>query len=73
MAFSFFKKNKESEKEKKPATGSSRYYDLKVKEIIHETKDAITIVFEQPENKVNYKSGQFLTLIVNVDGKEVRR
>ncbi|MTI20701.1 ferredoxin--NADP reductase, partial [Fulvivirga sp. RKSG066] len=72
MAFSFFKKNKGSE-EKPASTGGSRYHDLKVKEIINETKDAITIVFEQPETKVNYKSGQFLTLITPVDGKEVRR
>lgn len=72
MAFSFFKKNKESEEQPK-STGSSRYHDLKVKEIIHETKDAISIVFEQPENKIQYKSGQFLTLIIPIDGKEVRR
>jgi len=72
MAFSFFKKNKESEN-KPAASGASRYHDLKVKEIIHETKDAITIVFNQPENKINYKSGQFLTLITPVEGKEIRR
>ncbi|SKC57754.1 ferredoxin--NADP reductase [Ohtaekwangia koreensis] len=70
MAFSFFKKS-----EKKEETHSGpHYYDLKVKTIINETKDAITIVFDQPAGKkINYKSGQFLTLIVNVQGKEVRR
>jgi len=72
MAFSFFKKNKSSE-EKPASSAGSRYHELKVKEIIQETKDAITVVFDQPENKINYKSGQFLTLIVPVDGKEVRR
>ena len=71
MAFSFFKKNKEEDK--KPAAGGSKYLNLKVKNIIKETKDAITIVFEQPAEKVNYKSGQFLTLINTIDGKEVRR
>jgi len=71
MAFSFFKKNKESED--KPKSSASRYLNLKVKEIISETKDAISIVFEQPEDNVEYKSGQFLTLIVPVDDKEVRR
>jgi ring-1,2-phenylacetyl-CoA epoxidase subunit PaaE len=69
MAFGLFKKS-----EKKEETHSGpRYHDLKVKEIIHETKDAISIVFEQPSTKVDYKSGQFLTLIVPVQGKEVRR
>src|SRR5688572_23350847 len=73
MAFSFFKK---SEKPKKEETHSSgpKYYDLLVKNIVQETKDAISIVFAHPAaGKINYKSGQFLTLIVNVNGKEVRR
>jgi ring-1,2-phenylacetyl-CoA epoxidase subunit PaaE len=69
MAFGFFKKS-----EKKEETHSGpKYYDLKVKNIIHETRDAISIVFEQPSLKIGYKSGQFLTLIVPVQGKEVRR
>jgi ring-1,2-phenylacetyl-CoA epoxidase subunit PaaE len=72
MAFGFFKK--EAKTEKKEETHGPRYVDLKVKEIIHETRDAITIVFEHPaERKIQYKAGQFLTLIVPVDGKEVRR
>lgn len=73
MAFSFFKKSKDKE-----APGNSnaglKYFDLVVKDIIKETADAITIVFEQPASgNIAYKSGQFLTLIVPVDGKEVRR
>jgi ring-1,2-phenylacetyl-CoA epoxidase subunit PaaE len=71
MAFSFFKK---SSKKEQPQSGSGpHYYDLKVKNIIQETKDAISIVFEQPQNKIQYKAGQFLTLITNINGKEVRR
>jgi len=69
--FGLFKKG-----DKKEETQSSgpRYYDLKVREIVQETKDAISIVFEQPSGgKINYKSGQFLTLIVPVQGKEIRR
>ncbi|HTF18410.1 MAG TPA: ferredoxin--NADP reductase [Chryseolinea sp.] len=90
MAFSFFKKSDKSAKSDKADqtdnTGGSaesrredahtgpRYYDLKVKDIVQETRDAITIVFEQPAGgKINYKSGQFLTLIAPVNGKEVRR
>ncbi|MBX2967055.1 MAG: ferredoxin--NADP reductase [Cyclobacteriaceae bacterium] len=71
MAFSFFKKS--AKKEAPATTSGSRYHDLPVKEIIRETKDAISIVFQQPEPKITYKSGQFLTLIVPIEGKEVRR
>ncbi len=73
MAFNFFKKSKDKEV---PAnsSGGLKYFDLVVKDIIKETADAITIVFEQPASgNIAYKSGQFLTLIVPVDGKEVRR
>ncbi|HYG00949.1 MAG TPA: ferredoxin--NADP reductase [Chryseosolibacter sp.] len=72
MAFSFFKKSDKPEKKNESHSGP-KYYDLKVKKIINETRDAITIVFEQPENKINYKSGQFLTLIISAQGKDVRR
>lgn len=71
MAFGLFKK---SEKKKEETGHGPHYHDLIVKDIIKETKDAITIVFEHPkEKKINYRSGQFLTLIVPVEGKEVRR
>lgn len=68
MAFGLFKKTPKKEE------NVQHYFDLKVKAIIHETKDAITIVFERPKSvKINYKSGQFLTLIVPIKGKDVRR
>ncbi len=74
MAFSFFKKpaaNKEEQQEKKSA--SVKYHTLKVREVIRETADAISIVFEQPEEKIPYKPGQFFTLIPTIEGKQVRR
>jgi ring-1,2-phenylacetyl-CoA epoxidase subunit PaaE len=72
MAFSFFKKSEKPKKEE--AHSGPRYYELQVKNIVQETKDAISIVFEQPSiGNINYKAGQFLTLISNVNGKEVRR
>lgn len=71
MAFSFFKKNKETKESN--STGGSKYFTLRVNNIINETKDAISIEFQQPDEKINYKSGQFLTLINEIDGKEVRR
>lgn len=70
MAFGLFKK---SEK-KNESSGGSHYYNLSVKKIVNETKDAITIVFNQPkEGPIKYRSGQFLTLIMQIGGKDVRR
>jgi ring-1,2-phenylacetyl-CoA epoxidase subunit PaaE len=46
---------------------------LRVKGITQETADTITIHFSQPEEKLNYLSGQYLTLISEINGKEVRR
>ncbi len=74
MAFSFFKKSDKPEKKQESQSTGPKYFDLKVKEVIQETKDAISIVFEKPaDKKIDYKSGQFLTLIVPVHGKDVRR
>ena len=66
MAFGFFKK-------KKKEGAKELYYSLTVKEVVNETTDAISIVFEQPEPPIEYKAGQFLTLIADIDGKSVRR
>lgn len=69
MAFGFFKKA-----DKKEEVHGPHYHDLLVKKVVPETRDAISIWFEQPASgKLVYKSGQFLTLIVNINGKEVRR
>jgi ring-1,2-phenylacetyl-CoA epoxidase subunit PaaE len=73
MAFGFFKKSDKGAKKEEIHTGP-KYYDLTVKDIIQETKDAISIVFEIPaEGSIKYKSGQFLTIITSVKGKEIRR
>ena len=68
MALSLFKKNKNSI----PGNGTN-YYALKVKEIRKETPDASTIIFENPADKIHYKPGQFLTLILNYEGESIRR
>jgi ring-1,2-phenylacetyl-CoA epoxidase subunit PaaE len=74
MAFGLFKKSSKPEQKPKEETHSGpHYFDLKVKNIVQETRDAISIVFEQPVTKISYRSGQFLTLIVPVGGKEIRR
>lgn len=70
MAFNFFKKkDKSTEPEKK----NDRYKQLTVREVINEAKDAIVIVFEQPEWEFKYTAGQFLTLITDINGESVRR
>ncbi len=71
MAFGFFKKKDIPKKE--TSKGNSHYHHLTVKDIIHETADAITIVFDASPDTISYKPGQFLTLILTIDGKEVRR
>ncbi|AFM02931.1 flavodoxin reductase family protein [Bernardetia litoralis DSM 6794] len=54
---------------------SNRYQTLKIKEIVKETSDTITIHLKQPLfRKIPYYAGQFLTLIVkDTNGKKYRR
>lgn len=52
---------------------ANRYY-LKVKEVIRQSPDAVTIHFWHPlSEQVRYQPGQFLTFILNLDGQKVRR
>jgi len=68
MAFGLFKKKNKIEKQ------NTGILTLKVKDVVRETADAVSIHFEHPEDgKIEYKAGQFFTLIVNIDGKEERR
>lgn len=48
-------------------------YNLTVKSITNETKDAYSIEFNAPNEAFIYKSGQFITLILTINGHEVRR
>lgn len=53
---------------------SVRYFHLTVKEITEETEDTKTFHFWQPiHDTVKYKSGQFLTVIPEINGTKVRR
>ncbi len=53
---------------------SNSYHTLKIVDITHETSDAVTLHFEHPEKQsINYKPGQFLTLIIPIEGKKERR
>jgi 3-ketosteroid 9alpha-monooxygenase subunit B len=49
---------------------------LRVARVVRETRNAISIVLDVPESsrpQFNYQAGQFLTLMVCVDGREHRR
>jgi 3-ketosteroid 9alpha-monooxygenase subunit B len=52
------------------------FVPLRVKRVMRETKDAISIVLDVPESSAQhfrYRAGQFLTLLISVDGQEHRR
>lgn len=49
---------------------------LRIKRVVRETVDAVSLVLDVPERSVRrfrYEAGQFLTLRVTVDGRELRR
>ena len=53
---------------------SIKYFHLKVKEVVRETTDTVTISFWHPLNEmIKYESGQFLTVIPVINGQKVRR
>jgi len=47
--------------------------NLKIKKIVNETKNTITIKFKQSKNPIKYKSGQFITLIIPIKKKKKKR
>ena len=54
----------------------NKFYALKIKEIIRETPEAVSLSFEIPQDlkdKFNYKAGQYVTIKTDIDGKEIRR
>ncbi|WP_194776756.1 ferredoxin--NADP reductase [Pararhodonellum marinum] len=65
--FNLFKKKKETPKD------NDKYLSLKIREIKKETPDTISLYFEQPDPFLDYKAGQFLTLLLDIEGKPVRR
>jgi ring-1,2-phenylacetyl-CoA epoxidase subunit PaaE len=72
MAFGLFKKKQEVKKD--IPSVKAEHLSLKVKEVVKETADAISIYFEQPASgAIQYKSGQFFTLIAEINGKKERR
>src|SRR5579885_478540 len=57
-------------------SGRGIFFPLRVRSIQHETRDAVTLVFEVPaelEPPFRFTQGQYLTLRATIDGEEVRR
>lgn len=56
--------------------GSTGFAPLRVKRVVRETADAVSLVLDVPDHRSSefrYKAGQFLTLRVTLDGRELRR
>lgn len=54
----------------------SKFFPLKIKEVIRETPQAVSLAFEIPEElkpEFNFKAGQYITVKTAVEGKEIRR
>ncbi len=54
----------------------NKFYPLIIREVRPETREAVSLCFELPENladKFNYRQGQHLILKTELDGEEVRR
>src|SRR5680860_995461 len=66
MLFNLFKSKEEKKK-------TSQYLSLKVREVVKETSDTVSIYFEQPEPYLDYHPGQFLTVLLEVNGQKERR
>lgn len=52
------------------------FVPLRIKRVVPETRDAVSIVLDVPQSSTGqfaYQAGQFLTLLVCVDGREYRR
>lgn len=53
-----------------------KFHALKIKEVIKETEDAVSVCFDIPEelkSEYHYFSGQYLTLRATIDGEDIRR
>ncbi|GAB3627902.1 3-ketosteroid-9-alpha-hydroxylase [Pandoraea terrae] len=57
-------------------TGNARYHVLRVRDVVEETADAKSLVFDVPQDLADtfhYRPGQFLTLRLPVEGRHVPR
>lgn len=52
---------------------SLKFHSLRVKKVVNETADAVSVHFEKPAEGFDYIAGQYLTLKVQVGDEELRR
>lgn len=55
---------------------ADEFAPLRIKRVVRETSDAVSLVLDVPEDcshRFQYKAGQFLTLRVSVEGRDLRR
>jgi ring-1,2-phenylacetyl-CoA epoxidase subunit PaaE len=71
MVFGLFKKK--SKEGKGEAKSSDSYFSLPIKDVVQETKDAVSIYFDVKDNVFDYKAGQFITIIDTINGEKLRR
>lgn len=54
----------------------SKFFPLRIKDVIRETPQAVSLEFEIPQelkDEFSFKAGQYITVKTEVDGKEIRR
>ena len=54
----------------------SQFHKLTIKEVIKETKDAVSLLFDIPntlQSDFSFKAGQYITIKKEINGQEVRR
>jgi ring-1,2-phenylacetyl-CoA epoxidase subunit PaaE len=54
----------------------NKFFPLKIKQVIRETEQAVSLEFEIPQelrSEFSFKAGQYITIKTTVDGQEIRR
>lgn len=49
------------------------YDTLRVTEIVWETPESLTLTFDVPSGNFQYNPGQYITLVLNIEGKQEKR
>ncbi|KGI69163.1 ferredoxin--NADP reductase [Mycolicibacterium rufum] len=58
------------------ATSADAFAPLRIKRVVRETADAVSLVLDVPEHcsaRYRYRAGQYLTLQVHIEGRALRR
>jgi ring-1,2-phenylacetyl-CoA epoxidase subunit PaaE len=71
MVFGLFKKK--SKENTTDVKSNDSYLSLPIKEVVQETKDAVSIFFDVQNQNFDYKAGQFITIIDTINGEKLRR